>query len=52
MRKPYSADMLLVTTLNSPTASTDGLLAWASKPSGPPPAREPLSMPSIITLFW
>ena len=36
MRVPYSAERLLVTTRNSPTASTLGLTAWASKPIGPP----------------
>ena len=36
MRPPYSAERLLVITLNSPTASIDGFTACASKPIGPP----------------
>ena len=43
MRKPYSDDMLLVTTLNSPAASIDGLVACAGKPRAPPELRDELS---------
>ena len=52
MRNPYSADRLFVTTLNWPTASMEGFDARGSNPKGPPPAREPLSTPSIMRLFW
>src|SRR5689334_18089272 len=48
--RPYSALMLLVTTLNSPTASGDGCITWFEKPWFDVPYAL-LSTPSIRKLL-